>query len=595
MSTLYEQLASIDPGIASKHCADFRTCLVAIAQRIQTEPECSMLSLNDWLQWLDDEGYEREGFAAILQQICEQELGDQACTDLWSHGRSIAAAADGIPNLITHVHSVHPGLEQRMTELEALALEEDIQIQHTAGGMTKAGKIALYSAVAVVGTAGIGVGIAKYRRRTAQRLERQIEVRYQELLDRAIEHERDGFDKTFENWLGKSGISKDLDRKYILDHDSIPLDFRLSELSESQVKECCHPLMQQLKAVHMSDGEYEVSKLGSEISTRLLKFSHPDVYVHAFKEWAQKSSKDLEDRILSSFHKPNDISMDLRHEFERSDHAAKFLKDLPYTEDEALNKMLGESGFRDTGLQHILYNKYVGDYYHDSLMRQRELIIKAKNEGALSPEMERLDTHLKSDFADETVRKMFDEIGDKVYQHTVGVQSPITAKFVDSYQEIRTRRFKFDFQDFAKTREAEEIIAKLSKENTAKIIIAESGKKVESEESKLLKKALRNLLSSPHDFGFYLKSIYIEERMSLDSRIKSTLEKEAKNLYVDELEKLDDVPEWIAKRDLKKDFETYLEADATKAFRDALDAAKKTIETSVNDAEQAAKDEERIL
>lgn len=595
MSTLYEQLASIDPGIASKHCADFRTCLVAIAQRIQTEPECSMLSLNDWLQWLDDEGYEREGFAAILQQICEQELGDQACTDLWSHGRSIAAAADGIPNLITHVHSVHPGLEQRMTELEALALEEDIQIQHTAGGMTKAGKIALYSAVAVVGTAGIGVGIAKYRRRTAQRLERQIEVRYQELLDRAIENERERFDRTFEGWANKSGrIARDLDRKYILDHDSIPLDFRLSDLSESQVEHCASILLEHLKGVHMASGEYEVSKLGSEISTRLLKFVHPDVYVHAYKEWAVTLNKGIENDIRNLHVKPEDISMDFRHEFERSDYAAKFMKDLPYTEDEVLKKMLGRD-FRDTGWQHILNNIHTRKYYHDSLMLQRELIINAKNDGALSPELEWLDTHLKYDFADETVRRMLNEIGDGVYQRVVVNQARIADQFNNSYRSIDNRGFKVNFQDFAKTREAEEIIAKLSKENTAEIIIAESGKKVESEESKLLKKALRNLLSSRHDFGFYLKSIYIEERMSLDSRIKSTLEKKTKNLYVDELEKLDDVPEWIAKRDLKKDFETYLEADATKAFRDALDAAKKTIETSVNDAEQAAKDEERIL
>jgi hypothetical protein len=44
-----------------------------------------------------------------------------------------------MPFLIEQVQTDYPGLEQRMTSLEALALDDESLIEHTAGGMGKAG------------------------------------------------------------------------------------------------------------------------------------------------------------------------------------------------------------------------------------------------------------------------------------------------------------------------------------------------------------------------------------------------------------------------------------------------------------------------
>lgn len=571
MSILLEQLASIDPGIDSVHCAGFRTCLVAIAQRIQTEPACSMLSLNDWLQWLDDEGYEREGFAAILQQICEHELGDQASTDLWSHGRAIAASADGISNLITHVHSVHPGLEQRMTELEALALEEESQIQHTAGGITRAGKIALYSAagaVVVVGGIGIGVGVKKYLRRRAQRLEHQVLEGIQDREERVTEHlvneadtQEGKLDEKCESWVADN---QKLAREYVLEQKSIPLKgFRLSDLNDDQLHICAQGLVARLLISGMKgpDG-IPHSEFGSEISTRLLKFDRPYFYLHEFRKWAiENGGKGLERDVNS----PSELPMDLRHEFEGSRHARDLFLD---------------PNLLEKGLQHVLNNKHTTKYYCDLLKAQRRIIEKAKSEGALEPGMDWLDKNVKCDFSDEAAREMLNDIGDSVFHQAINRDLNVTALFLD------LSRNKFQLEDFDKCREAQEIVA-----NHAGDFL--------SAETRVLRTALKDLTlslsSARSDFSTYLRSTYIEERKALDTKIKKAIEEDIKNKLVDELEKLDDIRDWLAKRDFKKDFESYLESEAAKFFRDALNAARESIKKSEMDAEKAVEQSVEIL
>ena len=56
MNTLLQQLAEIDPGVSAGQAAEFRPVSLAIAQRLHGDPTSLPLSLNDWWQWLDDEG-----------------------------------------------------------------------------------------------------------------------------------------------------------------------------------------------------------------------------------------------------------------------------------------------------------------------------------------------------------------------------------------------------------------------------------------------------------------------------------------------------------------------------------------------------------
>jgi hypothetical protein len=51
-----------------------------ISKHINTNPESLALSLEDWGKWIDDGGYGREDFAAILLQIVEAQLGVSAAS-----------------------------------------------------------------------------------------------------------------------------------------------------------------------------------------------------------------------------------------------------------------------------------------------------------------------------------------------------------------------------------------------------------------------------------------------------------------------------------------------------------------------------------
>ena len=141
MSTFFEELAEIKSNITSEQVAEFRSCLASISQRVETEPNSLTFSLQEWGQWLEDEGYGRDEFTAILQQICVAELGEVDATTLWTYAQSMVTANDGIPCVLQHVQTDYPGLEQPLATLETLARADEDLIGHTAGGMNKTGRI----------------------------------------------------------------------------------------------------------------------------------------------------------------------------------------------------------------------------------------------------------------------------------------------------------------------------------------------------------------------------------------------------------------------------------------------------------------------
>ena len=160
-----ETLQLIDPAIASEAAAEFRTALVAILQQLEQDDTAANRSLQGWWTWLDEEGYDRDGFGLILNQVCEAKLGEQGGTELRAFLQANAAEPEGLPKLIDHVQSEVPDLAQTIESLEALAVEEEQQLVATAGGMSKGATIgvAVGGTVAVAGI-GILVGIAVHRR-----------------------------------------------------------------------------------------------------------------------------------------------------------------------------------------------------------------------------------------------------------------------------------------------------------------------------------------------------------------------------------------------------------------------------------------------
>ena len=56
MTTLLEQLSQSNPDITAEEAAEFRACVLTIAQHNETDPKCIGFSLQDWEQWLENGG-----------------------------------------------------------------------------------------------------------------------------------------------------------------------------------------------------------------------------------------------------------------------------------------------------------------------------------------------------------------------------------------------------------------------------------------------------------------------------------------------------------------------------------------------------------
>lgn len=221
MTTLLEQLSQSNPDITAEEAAEFRACVLTIAQHNETDPKCIGFSLQDWEQWLENGGYGLNNFVAMLKQVCNAALGDAAVATLWDYAQSIATAPEGIPRLIEYVQTTYPGLEQRMTTLEALALEEEQRIQDRAGGMGK--KAGIVTGVVSGAVAGLAIGlVARHVRNNSMREVAQLRER----TDR--EAEKVYSDKTFElkQMITERGISA-VENKNLDGHDmySIQEDF----------------------------------------------------------------------------------------------------------------------------------------------------------------------------------------------------------------------------------------------------------------------------------------------------------------------------------------------------------------------------------
>jgi len=174
MNSLLQQLADIDPGISAGQAAEFRTVSLAIAQRLQGEPTSLPLSLNDWWQWLDDEGYDRDIFGPILGRICSARMDDSAYHGLLGFLQANADLTEGIPTLHQYVHALHPELEQQLDNLLAVAHEEETQMNNVAGGASKKEKI--WIPIVAIGTPlTIGLIIWGVKRKGSERVKDAVE------------------------------------------------------------------------------------------------------------------------------------------------------------------------------------------------------------------------------------------------------------------------------------------------------------------------------------------------------------------------------------------------------------------------------------
>lgn len=133
-SELSNALAALHADASGTAVAAFRTCLCAIALRLQSEPQAAQDSLAHWWRWLDQEGYDREPFAATLQQICSSSLSQQDWLALQAARDQAMGSEDGLETLIDHLQSRHPDLTVQLERLEAMAFDEQQALEATAAG-----------------------------------------------------------------------------------------------------------------------------------------------------------------------------------------------------------------------------------------------------------------------------------------------------------------------------------------------------------------------------------------------------------------------------------------------------------------------------
>ncbi len=112
MSSVLDLLQAAVPGIQPQAAADFRSTLVAIAKELPSASGAEHRSLQQWWQWLDEEGYDRDGLVQILRQFCRARIGEEGLAVLSESCASIQEHPDGMHLLLDWLEARHADLNQ---------------------------------------------------------------------------------------------------------------------------------------------------------------------------------------------------------------------------------------------------------------------------------------------------------------------------------------------------------------------------------------------------------------------------------------------------------------------------------------------------
>ena len=131
---LAKQLAVLHAGGGAGEVDGFRNGLWAMAMQLQSDETAAALSLAQWWDWLDQEGYERQPFAAALRQIAQACLEPSQWAQLQAEVQTMQSTPEGLPALCHHVLEHYPALAGVMEQLQASAMAEQELLEATAGG-----------------------------------------------------------------------------------------------------------------------------------------------------------------------------------------------------------------------------------------------------------------------------------------------------------------------------------------------------------------------------------------------------------------------------------------------------------------------------
>jgi hypothetical protein len=151
---------------------DLRACLVALNRQAQVEPSSPEWSLNAWWRWLDDEGYNREAFAEVLQRLGAARISEAQLTNLVTTCGTRGDEPNGLALFQELLHKIDKDSLDLLHHFESIALTEEHELVHEAGGrtnLTKGEKVEIGVGVplAVFGIVGVGFAVRALLKRCA--------------------------------------------------------------------------------------------------------------------------------------------------------------------------------------------------------------------------------------------------------------------------------------------------------------------------------------------------------------------------------------------------------------------------------------------
>lgn len=168
--------------------------LLAIAHQAHNYPESEEFSINHWLSWLYEGGYDQVGFSEALQRICQRLLSVDDYKQLVALASGSANATRGLSAAIDHLSEHHSALLEQIHDIEKWRLADLEAIQATAGGLSKKAKIGLIAGGVYVGVSLVGgtVGAVGYFRARARE-------RAKECLDSSLHNKEEHLEEKAAN------------------------------------------------------------------------------------------------------------------------------------------------------------------------------------------------------------------------------------------------------------------------------------------------------------------------------------------------------------------------------------------------------------
>lgn len=480
--------------------------------------------------------------------------------------RQKANAPNGYPSAIDYLSQHHSGLLEQILVIERSRQEEIESIHATAGGLSKKAKIGLIAGAVYVGVGVFGgaVGTVGYLRAKAREEAKDLLVN--EAHDLLVNQAQDRVDPIKFDPFGREHLkSGDRPIDEIIAEKTLRLQVPLIRQSDAQFDRTVDSVVFQLNQTNWHPLH---SSFTSEIFTKALRSSHPSLYLDQFNEWLRllqneastdikTATSNLKGDILSSatekYGSIKDIDNDLLHQFDSSDFAKMFWKDVE--NGKFLSIVSGNGG----GFWRFC--KPVKQKIYDQFSSLRSRLNEAASMGELSEADNYLNNHVDFDYSDGYIRSLF----------ASSENSAVT--------ELIISRHHLSLEPFDKIFSENPIVLHANHLLKAKI---------DAQLKNVIRKELRNIEEEMNPKNFYRK-----DRNEIDTLIKNEVDTEAKKVLQTQFDHMGLSDEWMNNRVVKTEQEisAFLESDACKAFRSALADA----EAAANAVEQDSKAFEREL